>query len=114
MPEGDPALNVERVKAVLNKIEAKKNYEPAFLNNFSKFVAKRPHIFAEDNEGGELIESSVKSCLKFYADLHEFHEGDVVEVEKSLDKVNHKLTKTLIEKKMADGLGAKHVKIIFG
>ncbi len=111
MPEGDSAPKIERVKAVLDKIGARKSYEPGILENFSKFVANRPHVFSED---GKLIESSVKSCLKFYATLHEFHEGDVVEVEKSLDKVNHRLTKTLIEKKMADSLGTKNVKIIFG
>lgn len=111
MPEGDPAPKLERVRAVLDKMGAKKSYGPGLLENFSKFVASRPHVFAED---GELIESSVKSCLKFYATLHDFHEGDVVEVEKSLDKVNHKLTKSLIEKKMAEGLCAKKVKIIFG
>lgn len=112
MPKGDPAPNMERVKSVLDKIGAGKTYEQGLLENFSRFVANRPHVFSED--GGELIESSVKSCLKFYATLHEFHEGDVVEVEKSLDRVNHKLTKALIEKKMTDGLGAKKVKIIFG
>lgn len=111
MPEGDTAPNMERVRAVLDKMGAKKTYGPGLLENFSRFVASRPHVFAED---GELIESSVKSCLKFYANLHDFHEGDVVEVEKSLDKVNQKLTKALIEKKMADGLGAKQVRIIFG
>lgn len=111
MPESDPAPKLERVRAVLEKMGAKKSYEAGILENFSKFVANRPHVFAED---GELVESSVKSCLKFYATLHDFHGGDVVEVEKSLDRVNHKLTTALIEKKIANDIGAKNVKIIFG
>lgn len=112
MPEGDPAPNPERVKAAIDKMGVGKSYAPALLENFSKFVADRPHVFAEKE--GELIESSVKSCLKFYATLHEFHEGDVVEVEKSLDRVNHRLMTSLLESKMAQGLGAKKARIFFG
>ncbi len=114
MPERDPQKkpHAEEVKAVLGKIGATGKYEPLLIENFSRFVAKRPQVFAE--EDGELIESSVKSCLKFYATLHEFHEGDVVEVEKSLDRVNARLTATLLEKKLAGAMNSKKVRILFG
>lgn len=113
MPDCDPQKkpDAEEVKAVLDRIGATGRYGPLLIENFSRFVAERPRVFMNE---GKLVESSVKSCLRFYASLHEFHKGDVVEVEDSLDKVNARLTTTLLEKKLAAAINAKKVKILFG
>lgn len=115
--EGDFAVgtgknaDIELVKSALERLGAGNKYEPAILENFSRFVAKRPGVFMHE---GNLVESSVRSCLRFYASLHEFHEGDVTEVEHSLDQVNDRLISTLLEKKMTYTIAGQKVKILFG